>query len=103
MPLEFTTEDLLLLEKHRLERLRCFFGDTLRHCFLCLDMDNQLIIHCSEAWIVDQLMSEMEQLCWYSWIVVGVQQVSLFFAAEEICTTATRKISKKSKRASQAA
>jgi hypothetical protein len=96
MPLELTIDDLLLLEKHRLERLRSFFGDTLRLCFLHIDKRNTLTIHCSEPWIVDQLISEMEQLCWYTWLVVGAERIVLRFAQEAVYKTATRKLVKKS-------
>jgi hypothetical protein len=91
MPLELTVNDLLLLEQHRLERLRSFFGDTLRLCFLHLDKHNTLTIHCSAPWIVDQLMSEIDQLRWYTWVVVGAERISLHFAEEEIYKTITRK------------
>lgn len=91
MCLELTSEDRLLLEKCRLERLRSFFGDTLRRCFLQLNEKNVLTIHCSEAWIVDQLMSEIIQLRWYAWIVVGAARLSICFAEEEVYKTLTRK------------
>jgi hypothetical protein len=93
MSLELTTDDLLLLEKHRLERLRSFFGDTLRRCFLYVDQHNKLIIHCSEAWIVDQLLDEINELRWYTWIVVGAPNLSLCFYEEEVYRTATCKSS----------
>ncbi|UBF28469.1 hypothetical protein K9N68_11680 [Kovacikia minuta CCNUW1] len=102
MSLEFTAEltadDLLILEQHRLERLRSFFGETLRLCFIYLDKKNTLAIHCSEPWIVDQLLNEMNELRWYSWMVVGASQISICFAQEEIHKTKTRKPGKKSLR-----
>jgi hypothetical protein len=98
MSLELTVEDSLLLEKHRLERLRSFFADTLAKCFLHLDQKNRLTIHCSEPWIVDQLLDEVDQLRWYVWVVVGAQRLSICFAQEEIYQTPTRKLSKKSQR-----
>ncbi|MGA7936381.1 MAG: hypothetical protein WCA35_22695 [Kovacikia sp.] len=93
---ELTADDLLILEQHRLERLRSFFGDTLRLCFLYLDRNNTLAIHCSEPWIVDQLLNEINELRWYSWIVVGAQQLSICFAQEEVHQTQTRKAGRKS-------
>jgi hypothetical protein len=98
MPLELTADDLLILEQHRLERLRSFFGETLRLCFLHLDRNNTLAIHCSEPWIVDELLSEIDELRWYTWVVVGAQRISIFFAQEEIHKTKTQKSSKKSQR-----
>jgi hypothetical protein len=98
MSLELTVEDSLMLEKQRLERLRSFFADTLAKCFLQLDQKNQLTIHCSEPWVVDQLLSEVEQLRWYVWVVVGAQRLSICFAQEEIYRTTTRKPGKKAPR-----
>ena len=98
MSLELTVEDSLLLEKHRLERLRSFFADTLAKCFLHLDQKNKLTIHCSEPWIVDQLLDEIDQLRWYVWVVVGAQRLSICFAQEEIYQTLTHKLSKKAQR-----
>ena len=98
MSLELTVEDALVFEKQRLERLRSFFADTLAKCFLQLDQKNRLTIHCSEPWIVDQLLSEVEQLRWYAWIVVGAQRLSICFAQEEVYRTTTQKPSKKSQR-----
>jgi hypothetical protein len=98
MSLELTVEDSLLLEKCRLERLRSFFTNALAKCLLHLDQKNRLTIHCSEPWIVDQLLSEVEQLRWYVWVVVGAQRLSICFAQEEIYQTSTRKLSKKPRR-----
>ncbi len=98
MSFELTADDLLVLEQHRLERLRSFFGDTLRLCFLHLDRKNVLTIHCSEPWIVDQLMDEINELCWYAWVIVGAQQLSICFAQEEIHKAKTHKASKKSQK-----
>lgn len=98
MSLELTVEDSLMLEQHRLERLRSFFADTLAQCFLHLDQNNILTIHCSEPWIVDQLLSEMDQLRWYVWVVVGAKRLSVCFAQEEIYRASTRKSGKKSQR-----
>ncbi len=98
MSLELTVEDSLLLEKHRLERLRSFFADTLAKCCLHLDRTNSLKIHCSEPWMVDQLLSEIEQLRWYVWILVGAKRLSICFAQEEVYRASTRKPSKRSQR-----
>ncbi|XGW00487.1 MAG: hypothetical protein ACAF41_16320 [Leptolyngbya sp. BL-A-14] len=98
MSLELTVEDSLILEKHRLERLRSFFAETLTQCFLHVDQTNTLKIHCSEPWIVDQLLSEIEQLRWYVWVVVGAKRLSVCFAQEEVYRASTRKSGKKSPR-----
>lgn len=94
--LEFTDDDRLILEGQRLERLRSFFCDTLSFCFLHLDQNNNLTIHCSEPWLVDQLLCEIDQLCWYTWVIVGASHLAIHFAQEEICKTQTQKCPKRS-------
>jgi hypothetical protein len=96
---EFTNNDLLILEKHRLERFRSFFPDTLPLCYLSLNSHNTLTVHCPEPWQVDQLLYEIEQLCWYAWIVVGAHRISIYFAQEEIHKTKTHKLSKRTQKA----
>jgi hypothetical protein len=95
MSFNLTDDDLVALEKQRLERFRSFFCDTLPFCFLHLNRKHTLTIHCSEPWLVDQLLCEIDQLAWYAWIVVGAYRVSLYFAQEEIHTTKTVKQSKR--------
>lgn len=90
MFLEFTDDDLLILEKQRLERFRAFFHDTIAFCFLHLGESNTLAIHCSEPWVVDQLLTDLDQLRWYGWIIVGACHLSIYFAQEEIYTTSTQ-------------
>jgi len=90
MCLEFTNEDLLLLEKQRLDRFQSCFADTLPFCFLLLDNANTLTIHCSEAWLVDQILHEMDDLRAAAWVIVGAFQIAIYFAQEEIYTTTTQ-------------
>jgi hypothetical protein len=89
MTLELTDQDSLILEVLRLERFRSHFLDTLPECFLLLDRHCTLAIHCSEPWLVDDLLAEIDQLCHYAWIVVGAYKISIWFAQEEIYTTRT--------------
>lgn len=98
MSLELTVEDLLVLEKHRLDRLRSCFAETLAECFLHLSQNNTLTIHCSEAWMVDQLLSEIDRLRGAVWVITGAQRLSICFAQEEIYRTSTRQAHKRSKR-----
>lgn len=90
MSFALTIDDWFLLEKYRLERLRNCFEETLSLCVLQLDTENTLLIHCSEPWLVDHLMQDIDQLCWYSWLVVGAQQLSICFVQEEIISVETR-------------
>lgn len=87
MTLQLTHEDVLLLETQRLERFRSLFSHSLPFCFLHLDCHNELKIHCSEPWQVDLLLMEIDRLCEATWLVVGADQVSIYFAQEEIYTT----------------
>lgn len=87
---EFTHEDLLMLEKQRLGRFQACFADTLPFCFLHLDGANTLAIHCSDAWLVDQLLHEMDDLREAAWIIVGAFQITIYFVQEEIFTTTTQ-------------
>lgn len=99
MTLELTDNDLLILEVLRLERFRTFFSDTLPLCFLFLDRGYTLAIHCSEPWLVDHLIAEIDQLCHYAWIVVGAYEISIWFAQEELYTTRTHTLAQSPKRA----
>lgn len=90
-----TPEDRLLLEKYRLERLCSLFNDTLNHCFLQVAPDNSLLIHCSEPWIVDQLLSEIDRLRCYSWLVMGADLLLIYVAHEEIYRSPTHKLVQK--------
>lgn len=95
MSLELTENDRLISEAYRLERLRSYFGDTLRLCDLQVNKQNRLLIDCSQPWIVDQLMGEMNELRWYAWVTVGVHSVALYFAGVKVYATATTKPARK--------
>lgn len=98
MTSELTDNDLLILEVLRLERFRTFFSDSLPLCFLFLDRHYTLAIHCSEPWLVDHLIAEIDQLCRYAWIVVGAHEISIWFAQEELYTTRTHTLPQPTKR-----
>lgn len=84
-----TRNDLLSLEHHRLERLCSFFPSTLTCCLLQFDQPNVLTIHCSEPWLVDHLLSEIDRLCYFAWLTVAAEHVSICFVQEEIYRTST--------------
>lgn len=89
MSFELTPDDLLILETHRLTRLRSLFAKALTFCILQLDSKNALKIHCSEAWMVDFLLNRLDQLRWHAWTVTGAHQLSIYFYQEEIYKTTT--------------
>jgi hypothetical protein len=94
MSLDFTDTDLLLLEKQRLARFRELFSEALAGCFLFFDRKNTLAIHCTEAWMVDHLLEHIDQVAWQAWVVVGVYQLSIYFAQEEIYAAPTHSLKK---------
>ncbi|HIK14967.1 MAG TPA: hypothetical protein IGS53_06685 [Leptolyngbyaceae cyanobacterium M33_DOE_097] len=82
---EMTFDDRIRLSQLRNERLRSFFAQSLLHCVFHRDRHRTLLIHCPEAWMVDSLLTDLEELCDYAWLILGVEAISLYFAQEEIC------------------
>lgn len=82
---EITLDDRMRLEQFRNERLRSFFAQSLLHCVFHRDRHKTLLIHCPEAWMVDSLLTDLEELCDYAWLILGVESIALYFAQEEIC------------------
>ncbi|MBM0741913.1 hypothetical protein JOY44_09795 [Phormidium sp. CLA17] len=89
MFLDFNHDDLLTLEQQRVERFRSSVP-SLSLCFLHLNQNNTLAIHCAEPWIVDQLLYDMEQLCWDAWVITGASRLSIHYAQEEIYAANTQ-------------
>ena len=44
--------------------------------------------------MVDQLLYDMEKLCWDAWVIVGVTRLSIYYAQEEIFTAITQELGK---------
>lgn len=80
-------DDVKLLDQLRIRRLRSFFTETLLHCAIRCDRTQTLIVHCLEASIVDTVLSDLEELCSYAWLILGVEAIALYFAQEEIYRT----------------
>jgi hypothetical protein len=80
-----TFDDLMRLGQFRNERLRGFFTQSLVLCTFYRSRHGVLIIHCSKAWMVDRLLTDLEELCDYTWLILGVEAITLYFAQEEIC------------------
>lgn len=81
---EISLNDLLLLEQLRIERLRSFFSQSLMECPIYLDQHNQLTVHCPEPCLIDMLIDDLEELCDYAWLILGVESIVLSFAQEEV-------------------
>jgi hypothetical protein len=88
MIIEFNPKDRQLLTQSRLNRLKKLFLHPLGLCHLELDRDN-LVVHCSEPWIVDSLMDDLDYFAESARIILGAQFVSLYFACEEVHVTST--------------
>lgn len=82
---EITFNDVILLEQLRNERLRGFFAQSLLRCALRRGPNKTLIIHCPEAWMIDALMADLEEICHYAWLILGAEAIALYFVQEEIC------------------
>jgi hypothetical protein len=82
---ELTVDDLMLLEQFRIERLRSFFAENLLQCLIYVDRQHRLVIHCPEPPIVDTLLTDLQELCDYAWLIIGVKTIAIFFVQEEIC------------------
>jgi hypothetical protein len=80
-------DDLKLLEQFRIERLHSFFAQSLSHCIIHRDHYKTLMVHCSEASIVDAVLSDLEELCDYACLILGVESIAQYFAQEEIYRT----------------
>jgi hypothetical protein len=81
---EITADDLVRLEQCRMKRLLHFFGPSLPRCLIYLDADSELNIYCPNSEIVDELLDDLEDLCNYAWLILGVRAISLYFCYEEI-------------------
>jgi hypothetical protein len=81
---EMTFDDRMRLEHLRHERLRSFFTQGLLNCIFHRDRHKTLIIHCPEAWIVDVLLADSEELCDYAWLILGAEAIALYFVHKEI-------------------
>lgn len=85
---EMNVEDLNTLMQFRIERLCHFFAASLPNCLIQLDPGNLLIVHCPNSIVVDDLLDDLEDLCSHAWLILGVQQVAVYFGQEEIlCAT----------------
>jgi hypothetical protein len=82
---ELTVNDLILLEELRIERLRSFFTESLFQCLIYIDHQHRLVIHCPEPLLVDALATDLEELCDYTWLILGLKMIVVFFIQEEVC------------------
>jgi hypothetical protein len=81
---EMNVDDLNILRQLRMERLMGLFSSSLPFCLLQIDDENVLSIHCHHAGITDRLIGELEDLCYYACLIVGVKFISLHSLQKEI-------------------
>jgi hypothetical protein len=81
---EMNVEDLNKLNQLRMERLIGLFSSSLPFCLIQIDEENVLSIHCHHAGIMDRLIGELEDLCYYACLIVGVKFISLHSLQKEI-------------------
>jgi hypothetical protein len=86
---EMNIDDRDQLKYLRIQRLRQLFAHSLQACLMRVNPDNMLAVHCPQPEIVDELLNEMEDLCKYAWLVLGVRSIALYFCQEEILHTRT--------------
>jgi hypothetical protein len=86
---EITIDDHNQLNRFRIQRLRQLFAHSLQPCLMRVNPDNMLAVHCPDPGIVDELLNEIEDLCNYAWLVLGVRSIGLYFCQEEILHTHT--------------
>ncbi len=87
MSQQLTRQDLRLLEKYRIQRLRQLFSKTLGLCLLKLDTNNTLRVHCPEPWLVDRIIDDADHLLRSTGQMLGVHCISLYYAGEEVYQT----------------
>jgi hypothetical protein len=81
---EMNVNDLNKLRHLRIERLIGLFSASLPFCLIQVDADDVLFIHCYHNGILNKLMSELEDLCYYSCLIVGVKFISLHSLNREV-------------------
>jgi hypothetical protein len=81
---EMNVDDLNKLKQLRMDRLLGLFSSSLPFCLIQIDADNVMSIHCHHAGIMDRLIGELEDLCYYACLIVGVKFISLHSLHKEI-------------------
>jgi hypothetical protein len=81
---EMTLDDRMRLERLRNERLRSFFAQELLNCIFRFNRHKVLEIHCPQASTIEALLPNVEELCDYAWLILGVEAVTLYFSWEPI-------------------
>lgn len=81
---QLTRQDLRLLEKYRIQRLRQLFAKTLGLCLIKLDCNDTLRVHCPEPWLVDRMIADSDRLLNSTRLMLGARYISLYYVGEEV-------------------
>jgi hypothetical protein len=76
-------DDRNKLNKLRVERLLKFFISSLKHCVIQMDAENTLSVYCPHSGIVDELMTDLEDLRSHAWLILGARKIMLYCICEE--------------------
>jgi hypothetical protein len=88
MSIQFSPEDQQILLQNRLKRFRKLFLRPLGLCRLQFKRD-RLIIHCTEPWMVDELLLDLDEVTESARVIVGAKTVALYFYGEEVYQAST--------------
>jgi hypothetical protein len=81
---EINVDDQKKLKQLRMKRLTGLFSASLPFCLVQIEADNVLSIHCHHSGIMDGLLNELEDLCYYACLILGVKVISLHLLHKEI-------------------
>jgi hypothetical protein len=85
---ELNINDLNKLKQLRLERLLHFFTSSLPLCLIQIDASNNtLAVYCPHSKVLDELLSDLEDLRNYAWLILGVSEIALYLCQKEILHT----------------
>jgi hypothetical protein len=88
--MEFTLDDLLFLEKLRIERFREYLGEDFLEVAVSLDRDNRLAILCDRPSQVDDLLDDPEGRDYGVFVILGASAVEIYFAGEQVWESDSR-------------
>lgn len=80
---ELNIDDVNRLSQLRIERLIKFFTASLSYCSMYINANNKLIIACFNPDIMEELLDDLEELCYYACLILGVRSLSIHLSAEE--------------------
>jgi hypothetical protein len=73
------TDDLEMLQQFRVQRFFYFFAANLQFCSIQISTENILNIYCPHERFVDELLHELEDLCHYAYLILGVHGIFFYW------------------------